>query len=131
MVEYAEDVRDADVKKASSVISGLIQRAFTYLIFNNREAAVSNERLARYIHRIYSEKNKDIKRNTLPPYNQMKQGILDNFRKYAPPALVTILEAEVNAEKAEEKQEQAPQEFWKQNNSSPFGTNLLKKETTM
>ena len=115
MVEYAEDVRDSDVKKASAVISGLIQRAILNLIYGNRDAAIANERLARYIHRSYVERNKDIKRNVLPPYDQIKKGILDNSRKYLPPAMANILEAEMAAEKAE--QQQTPTgEFWKKDN---------------
>ena len=110
MVEFAEDVRDADVEKASSVISGLIQRAIINLIYGNREAAVANERLARYIHSSYVQRNKDVKRNVLPSYNRIKQGIIDNNRRNLPPALVSILEAEMNAEKADAAEKFIPKE---------------------
>ncbi|MBR2344189.1 MAG: hypothetical protein IKA71_00185 [Lentisphaeria bacterium] len=107
MVEFAEDVRDADVKKAHAVISGLIQRSILNLIYGNREAAVANERLANYIYRKYSAENRDVKRNTLPPYSQLKSGILEWNRANLPPAMVTILNAAIAAEKAETKEEKA------------------------
>jgi hypothetical protein len=107
MVEFAEDVRDADVKKAHAVISGLIQRSILNLIYGNREAAVANERLANYIYRKYSAENRDVKRNTLPPYSQLKSGILEWNRANLPPAMVTILNAAIAAEEAETKEEKA------------------------
>ena len=107
MVEYAEDVRDADIKKASGVVSGLIQRAIFNMLIGNREAAVANERLARYIHHAYSLKNKDVKRNTLPPYNEIKKGVVQNNLVNLPPAMRSILEAEIAAEQARDAENAA------------------------
>ena len=107
MVEYAEDVRDADIKKASGVVSGLIQRAIFNMLIGNREAAVANERLARYIHHSYSLKNKDVKRNTLPPYNEIKKGVVQNNLVNLPPAMRSILEAEIAAEQARDAENAA------------------------
>ena len=107
MVEYAEDVRDADIKKASGVVSGLIQRAIFNMLIGNREAAVANERLARHIHHSYSLKNKDVKRNTLPPYNEIKKGVVQNNLVNLPPAMRSILEAEIAAEQARDAENAA------------------------
>ena len=104
MVHYAEDVRDADVKKASAVISGLVQRAIFNLLVGQRDAAVTNERLARYIHRTYTQKNFDVKRNTLPPYSEVKKGVVKNLRNNLPPMMRSILEAEIAAEEAADAQ---------------------------
>ena len=102
MIEYAEDVRDADIKKASAIISGLIQRAVFNLIAGEREAAVANERLARYIHKIYSQRTKGVKRNVIAPYAELKKGVIENNRRNLPPGMRMILEAEIQAEKAEQ-----------------------------
>lgn len=101
MVEFAEDVRDASVKKASAIISGLIRRSILNLIYGDHSAALANERLARYIYRKYSAENKDVKRNALPPYKQLKAGEIAECRKYLPPVMVTILDAAIASEKAE------------------------------
>ena len=101
MTEFAEDVRDADVKKASAIISGLIRRSILNLIYGDHDAAVANERLARYIYRKYTAENRDIKRNTLPPYARMKAGEVEECRRYLPPAMVTILNAAIAAEQTE------------------------------
>ncbi|MBE6378248.1 MAG: hypothetical protein E7051_05445 [Lentisphaerae bacterium] len=105
MVHYAEDVRDADVKKASAVITGLVQRAIFNLLVGQRDSAVTNERLARYIHRIYTQKNFDVKRNTLAPFAEIKKGVVTNLRNNLPPMMKTLLEAEIAAEEAQKKEE--------------------------
>jgi hypothetical protein len=105
MVHYAEDVRDADVKKASAVITGLVQRAIFNLLVGQRDSAVTNERLARYIHRIYTQKNLDVKRNTLAPFAEIKKGVVNNMRNNLPPMMKTLLEAEIAAEEAQKKEE--------------------------
>lgn len=104
MVEFAEDVRDADVKKASAIISGLIRRSILNLIYGDHAAAVANERLARYIYRKYVAENHDVKRNTLPSYAKLKEGEVNECRRYLPPAMVTILNAAIAAEQAEAKE---------------------------
>ncbi len=107
MVHYAEDVRDADVKKASAVITGLVQRAIFNILVGQRDSAVTNERLARYIHRIYTQKNLDVKRNTLAPFAEIKKGVVNNMRNNLPPMMKTLLEAEIAAEEAQKKEELA------------------------
>ena len=101
MAEFAEDVRDADVKKVSAIISELIFRSIISLIYNDHDAAIANERLARFIHRKYVKENTEVKRNNLPPYNTMKAGVVADCERRLPPAMVTILKAAIAAEKAE------------------------------
>ena len=96
-----EDVRDADVKKASAIISGLLRRSILNLVYGDHEAAVANERLARYIYRRYSQDNRDIKRNTLPPYTKLKENVVGESRKILPPTMVRLLDAAIAAERAE------------------------------
>lgn len=105
MVEFAEDVRDADVKKASAIISGLIRRSILNLVYGDHDAAVANERLARYIHRKYQAENRDVKRNNLPPYAKLKSAVVEECRNILPPAMVGILNAAIAAEKAEADRE--------------------------
>ena len=101
MAEFAEDVRDADVKKVSAIISELIFRSLVSLIYNDHEAALANERLARYIYNKYTKENADVKRNALPPYASMKSGVIADCERRLPPMMVTILKAAIAAEKAE------------------------------
>lgn len=107
MLQYAEDVRDADWEKASAIVSGLVQRAINCMIWGDFDAANANERIARYIHASYMNANKDVKRNSLQPYDEIKKGVLDNNLRNLPQKQREILErliAEEKARKAEEAQ---------------------------
>ena len=105
MAEFAEDVRDADVKKVSAIISELVFRSIISLIYNDHDAAVANERLARYIHQKYTRENRDVKRNTLPPYAKMKSGVVADCERRLPPMMVAVLKAAIAAEQAEKLEE--------------------------
>ena len=101
MAQWAEDVRDAGVKKASEIISGLIFRSINYLIYNDHDAAVANERIARYIYKVYMSDMGASDRTKLPPFNEMKKSVVDNCIRVFPPAVVEILKARIAAEQAE------------------------------
>ena len=105
MAEFAEDVRDADVKKVSAIISELIFRSIISLIYNDHDAALANERLARYIHSKYVKENIDVKRNNLPPYPTMKAGVIADCERRLPPMMVAVLKSAIAAEKAEKIEE--------------------------
>lgn len=105
MVQWAEDVRDAGVKKASEIISGLIFRSIMYMLYNDQDAAIANERIARYIYVKYSSDMGDTERTKLPPYTDMKKGVVDNCIKIFPPAMVTLLKARIAVEQAEAAEE--------------------------
>ena len=99
--QWAEDVRDAGVKKASEVISGLIFKSIFYLIYNDNDAALANERLARYIYAKYSADIGSMERMKLPGYAQMKRVVVEQCMKTFPPHMTLILKAKIAAEQAE------------------------------
>ena len=101
MAQWAEDVRDASVKKASEIISGLIFRSINYLIYNDHDAALANERIARFIYRSYMSDMGASDRTKLPPFNEMKKTVVDSCIRVFPPAVVEILKAKIAAEQAE------------------------------
>ena len=101
MAQWAEDVRDASVKKASEIISGLIFRSINYLIYNDHDAAVANERIARYIYNVYMSDMGNSDRTKLPPFKEMKKTVLENCIRVFPPAVVEILKTKIAAEQAE------------------------------
>lgn len=105
MAEFAEDVRDADVKKVSAIISELIFRSIISLIYNDYDAAVANERLARFIHAKYVKENQEVKRNNLPPYPTMKAGVIADCERRLPPMMVAVLKSAIATEKAEKLEE--------------------------
>lgn len=99
--QWAEDVRDAGVKKASEVISGLIFKSIFYLLYNDNDAALANERLARYIYAKYSADIGSMDRMKLPSYAQMKRVVVEQCMKTFPPQMVLLLKAKIAAEQAE------------------------------
>jgi hypothetical protein len=99
--QWAEDVRDAGVKKASEVISGLIFKSIFYLLYNDSDAALANERLARYIYAKYSADIGSMERMKLPAYAQMKRVVVEQCMKTFPPQMVLLLKAKIAAEQAE------------------------------
>ena len=101
--QWAEDVRDAGVKKASEVISGLIFKSIFYLIYNDNDAALANERLARYIYAKYAADIGSMERMKLPSYAQMKRVVVEQCMKSFPPQMVLVLKAKIAAEQAENK----------------------------
>ena len=101
MEQWAEDVRDATVKKASEIISGLIFRSINYMIYNDEDAALANERIARYIYRSYMLDMGASERTKLPPYNDMKKQVVESCLKVFPPAYAAVLRAKIAAEQAE------------------------------
>lgn len=101
MEQWAEEVRDASVKKASEIVSGLIFRSVYYLIYNDHDAAVANERMARYIYNKYQREMGDQPRTSLPPYAEMKKAMVENLSKTLNPALVEILKQKIKEDQAE------------------------------
>ena len=107
MIEgLAEDVRDGDVEKASAIISECIYRSLDKLVAGERKDAVDYNRLAEYIHRKYLAENKDIKRNNLPPFKQMRDSMIDYCKRMWPQEKVAILNMWLNVEKMEQEKEQ-------------------------
>ena len=102
MKRWAENVRDASVKKANDVISGLIFRSLFYLVHGDNDAALANERIARYIYNTYmsgTAKGQEFRVGLLP-YADIKKAVVENCMKTFPPAMVTILKAKIEEEQA-------------------------------
>ncbi len=104
MAEWAEDVRDATVKKASEIISGLVSRSIFYLIYGDDEAAVSFERMARYIYRQYQSDMGQEDRTKLPPYKDMKKAVVEALSRTLNPVMLEILKKKIQLEKDEAEQ---------------------------
>ena len=100
MQQWAEEVRDASVKKASEIVSGLIMRSMFYLIYNDHDAAVANERMARYIYNKYQKEMGGEARTTLPPYNEMKKSMVETLSKTLNPVMAEILKQRVQEDQA-------------------------------
>ena len=101
MQQWAEEVRDASVKKASEIVSGLIFRSLFYLIYNDHDAAVANERMARFVYAKYQREMGDQPRTTLPPYAEMKKSMVENLSKTMNPAMVEILKQKIREDQAD------------------------------
>ncbi len=111
MRAWAEDVRDASVKKATDVISGLVYRSLYYMIYGDQDAALANERIARYIYANYQRANVDIKQRVgLAPYGKIKEGVVNNCLKTFPPMMVEILRAKLKDEEQRKAAEAVPAE---------------------
>ncbi len=106
MGQWAEEVRDATVKKASDIISGLLFRSIYYMIYNDQDAALANERIARFIYNRYQSDMGDSDRTRLPAYSEMKKTMVENCIKTLPPLMVEILKAKIQTEQAEAAEEQ-------------------------
>ena len=105
--QWAEEVRDATVKKASDIISGLLFRSIYYMIYNDQDAALANERIARYIYNRYQSDRGDSDRTRLPAYSEMKKTMVENCIRSLPPMMVEILKAKIQAEQTEAAEEAA------------------------
>lgn len=100
MAYWAEEVKDAGVKKASEIISGLIFRSINYELYNDHDAALANERMARYIYRHYMSEWGNMERTKLPPYSEMKKTVTETCLKVFPPAMAELLKARIAVEQA-------------------------------
>jgi hypothetical protein len=106
MKEWAEDVRDSTSKKATDVISGLITQSIKYMLYNDIDAALAQERMARYIWKSYMEYNADTKDRTgLAPYGKIKKTIVNSYKKNLPPVLAELLKAKLGEADAKKKKD--------------------------
>jgi hypothetical protein len=108
MKEWLEDVRDANPKQANDIISGLIFRSINFLVFGDIDAAISYERRARMVYNLYMRENADVAGRTgLVPYNELKSSITKSCLENFPKPLADILRAQLEAQKAREKEKEA------------------------
>jgi hypothetical protein len=105
--EWAEDIRDATSKKATDAISGLIYRSCYFLTYGDMDAALAQERIAKYIYRKYMQDNMDIRDRTgLAPYSEIKMAVVKGCIKSFPPAVSTIFKAKLEELDAIKKAQQ-------------------------
>ncbi|MCF6176847.1 MAG: hypothetical protein L3J71_13895 [Victivallaceae bacterium] len=99
--EWAEDIRDATTKKATDSISGLIYRSCYFLTYGDMDAALAQERIAKYIYKKYMLSNADTRDRTgLAPYSEIKKAVVKGCLKSYPPVVATIFKAKLEELKA-------------------------------
>ncbi|MBO5990738.1 MAG: hypothetical protein J6R00_03735, partial [Lentisphaeria bacterium] len=103
--EWTERVKNASVKRASEIVSGLIFRSVNYLLYNDHDAAVAQERMARTVYRNYMKEFGDSERTKLPPYNRMKSQVVNACLLNLPPQLAQALKAKIESEQNESRLE--------------------------
>lgn len=108
MEAWVEDIRDATVKRASEIVSGLLSQSIYYMIYNDQDAALANERMARFVYRRYQTTMGDTPRTQLPPYSQMKQSVVEGYRRTLPEPLVKLLNQKIMREQMEAAAENKP-----------------------
>jgi hypothetical protein len=105
---WAEDIRDATTKKATDAISGLVYRSCYYLTYGDMDAALAQERIAKYIYKKYMISNADTKDRTgLAPYSEIKKAVVEGCIKSFPPVVSTIFQAKLKELDARKKAQQA------------------------
>ena len=86
--------------------TGLIWRSLYYLVYGDQDAAIANERMARYIYRQYMNNIKGSEvRIGLPPYRELKRAAVENSLKMFPPAMAAMLKQRIAEEKAAVEEE--------------------------
>jgi tetratricopeptide (TPR) repeat protein len=96
--EWSIKVKEADVKTANSIISGLIYQSIYYLLYDETDAALAQERLAQAVYRNYMKEFGDSERTRLAPYKEMKRNVVDSCLRTFPPMLSQMLRAKIAAE---------------------------------
>jgi len=105
MAQWVEIITTANAKQASEIISGLIFRSINYMLYNDHDAAVANERIARYIYNYYSKNIGNTERMKIPKFAEIKRTVVESCMKVFSPALVEVLKAKIAAEQAEAEAE--------------------------
>jgi tetratricopeptide (TPR) repeat protein len=103
--EWTERVRNASVKRASEIVSGLIYRSVNYLLYNDIDAAIAQEKMARTVYRNYMKEFGDSERTKLPPYQRMKREVVNACLLNLPPQMAQALKAKIEAEQSEARME--------------------------
>jgi hypothetical protein len=107
MEQWASEVRDASVKKATDIISGLIFRSCYFIAYGDDDAALAGERMARYIYNAYQLNNQDTRTRTgLAPYREIKNTATAACIKSLPPVVAEILKARLQEDAARKKDEE-------------------------
>lgn len=106
MEQWSSEVRDAGVKKATDIISGLIFRSCYFIAYGDDDAALASERMARYIYNSYQLNNQDIQvRQGLASYREIKNIATATCIKSLPPVMAEILKARLQEDAAKKSDE--------------------------
>ncbi len=110
MEQWAETIRNSEVRTANEIISGLIFRSINFAVYGDTDAALASERMARYLYRTYMKESGAQKRMRLLPYPIMKQNVLNACMKTYPPAMAELLKTKIAAELGEAASEKQQKE---------------------
>ena len=98
--EWAEDMKDAAVKQATSIIGGLIYNSLGFMVNGDMEKAVEHENLAKYLYGKYQKANAGVKeRIGLAPFKTIKAGMIKNALQSFPPLMAQILRNKIKETK--------------------------------
>ncbi len=98
--EWAEDIKDAAVKEATSIISGLVFTSLVYMVDGDMEKAVEHENMAKYLYKAYQKANADVKeRIGLAPYKTIKAGMIQYALQTFKPLRAQILRNKIKETK--------------------------------
>lgn len=104
--EWSEDIRDAAVKQATSIIGGLVLSSLAYMVRGDMEKAVEHENLAKYLYRSYQKANADVKeRIGLAPFKTIKAGMIQTALQRFKPLEAQILRAKLEEAKKTKNKE--------------------------
>ena len=119
--EWSEDMRDASVKQATSIIGGLIYSSLKFMVNGEEERAVEHENLAKYLYNNYQKANADVKeRIGLASYGTIKAGMIKTALKQFSP-----LEAQMLRGKLKETKELKKLEKEKKDGKDILNRNVL------
>ncbi len=98
--EWAEDMKDAAVKQATSIIGGLIYSSLGFMVNGDMEKAVEHENLAKYLYKSYQKANAGVKQRIgLAPFKTIKAGMIKNALQSFPPLMAQILRNKIKETK--------------------------------
>lgn len=115
--EWSEDIRQATMKQAMDIITGLLYRFCSFLAYGDYKAANAHEGLARFAYRLYMKSQDGVHDRTgLPEFQAMKKDVIKSCLKNFPPVLAGNLqhaienlkqEKDTDKEKEKEKEKEA------------------------
>jgi len=104
--EWAEDIRDAAVKQATTMIGLLISSSLSYMVRGDMEKAVEHENLAKYLYKTYQKANADVKQRIgLAPFKTIKAGMIQYALQTFKPMEAQLLRNKIKENKKTKEKE--------------------------
>lgn len=110
MAQWIDIIKSANPKQAGEIIYGLIFSSIRYLLYNDHDAAVAHERIARYVYNYYVTNIGNTARMKIPEFKAIKRAAVESCIRTSPPGVAALLKAKIDAEQAEEAAEKNPGE---------------------